>query len=144
MEAGRYRPEDLKTFCREVFARLGMEDEDAGVVADSLVRANLEGNDSHGLSRMGIYTARMREGRISARPAVEIEHDGSVLCVDGGNGLGQVASYHALKAVFPGERRYATCQEKAKEGISLPSAVQEELEGLGREYEVSFLGPKTV
>ena len=101
MEPGRYRPEELKTFCQEVFARLGMALEDAVVVSDSLVRANLEGTDSHGVSRMGIYTTRMREGRISADPTVEIEHAGSVLRVDGGNGLGQVASHHALKAAFP-------------------------------------------
>ncbi len=101
MGPGRYRPEELRTFCQEVFARLGMAREDTYVVADSLVRANLEGTDSHGISRMGIYALRMREGRISANPAVEIEHSGSVLRVDGGNGLGQVASYHALKAAFP-------------------------------------------
>ncbi|MGB3634189.1 MAG: Ldh family oxidoreductase [Rubrobacteraceae bacterium] len=101
MEPGLYRPEELKIFCQEVFARLGMSQEDAGVVSDSLVRANLEGTDSHGVSRMGIYTTRMLEGRISADPTVEIEHEGSVLRVDGGNGLGQIASYHALKDAFP-------------------------------------------
>lgn len=101
MESGSYRPKDLKTFCQEVFVRLGMAHEDARVVSDSLVRANLEGTDSHGVSRMGIYTKRMREGRISADPTVEIEHNGSVLSVDGNNGLGQVASYHALKNALP-------------------------------------------
>lgn len=101
MKPGRYRPEELKTFCQEVFARLGMAQEDADVVADSLVRANLEGTDSHGVSRMGIYTTRIREGRISARPDIQIERAGSTLRVDGGNGLGQVASYQALKAAFP-------------------------------------------
>ena len=101
MESRRYRPEELKTFCQEVFTCLGMSQENAGVVSDSLVRANLEGTDSHGVSRMGIYTGRMREGRISADPTVKIEHHGSVLRVDGGNGLGQIASYHALKDAFP-------------------------------------------
>lgn len=136
MESGRYRPEELKTFCRGVFARLGMGDEDAEVVADSLVRANLEGNDSHGVSRMGIYTARMREGRISSKPDVEVERSGSVLRVDGGNGLGQVASYHALKSAFPVAREagiagvavrnsnhFGTvayyCQMACREGLSL-------------------------
>ena len=101
MEFGRYRPEELKTFCKNVFAQLGMRVEDADVVSDSLVRANLEGTDSHGVSRMGIYTGRMREGRVSADPTVKIDHDGAVLRVDGGNGLGQIASYHALKDAFP-------------------------------------------
>lgn len=101
MEPAHYRPEDLKKFCQEVFEHLGMGQEDADVVSDSLVRANLEGTDSHGVSRMGIYTNRMQDGRIFADPNVEIEHNGSVLRVDGGNGLGQIASYHALKAALP-------------------------------------------
>lgn len=101
MESGKYPPEELKTFCERIFGRLGMAQEDADVVSDSLVRANLDGTDSHGVSRMNIYTARMREGRISADPTVKIEHDGSTLRVDGGNGLGQIASYRALKAALP-------------------------------------------
>lgn len=101
MESGRYRPEELKTFCKNVFAQLGMRVEDAEVVSDSLVRANLEGTDSHGVSRMGIYTGRMKEGRIAADPTVKIDHEGAVLRVDGGNGLGQIASSHALKDAFP-------------------------------------------
>lgn len=101
MEADRYRPAELKNFSEEVFVSLGMAREDAEVVADSLVRANLEGTDSHGISRMGIYATRMREGRISARPEVRIERSGSVLRVDGGNAPGQVASYRALKAAVP-------------------------------------------
>ena len=37
MEFEYYRPEELRIFCQEVFARLGMAQEDARVVADSLV-----------------------------------------------------------------------------------------------------------
>ncbi len=71
------------------------------MVADSLVRANLEGTDSHGVSRLPVYVRRMGEGRISTRPNVKVEHHGSVLRVDGDNALGQVASYKALKAAIP-------------------------------------------
>lgn len=92
---------ELASFCEDVFVRLGMSREDAGVAADSLVRANLEGTDSHGISRLAIYARRIREGRISARPEIGVERAGSVLRVDGGNGLGQVASYQALKTAFP-------------------------------------------
>ena len=138
MDAGRYRSGGARGFLRRRYScSLGHGSARThGVVADSLVRANLEGTDSHGVSRMGIYTARMREGRISARPDVKIEHSGSVLRVDGGNGLGQVASYHALKAAFPVAREagiagvgvrnsnhFGTaayyCQMAIREGMSL-------------------------
>ncbi len=101
MHVARYDPSELKGFCEGVFVSLGMAHEDARVAADSLVRANLEGTDSHGISRLDIYSRRMREGRISANPEVKIERSGSMLRVDGGNALGQVASYHALQAAIP-------------------------------------------
>src|SRR5688500_1209081 len=97
----RYDAAELRGFCQEVFVGLGMNPADARVAADSLVRANLEGADSHGISRLAVYGRRLREGRISAKPDIRVERDGSVLRVDGGNGLGQVASYHALKAAIP-------------------------------------------
>lgn len=75
---------------------MGVPEDDARVVADCLVRANLEGTDSHGVSRLGIYAKRLREGRISPNPSVEITRSGSVLRVDGGNGLGQVVSHKAV------------------------------------------------
>lgn len=105
MNVARYDPAELKAFCEGVFVSLGMTREDARVAADSLVRANLEGTDSHGISRLAIYSRRMREGRISARPSIRVERGGSVVRVDGGNALGQVASYHALKAAIPVARQ---------------------------------------
>jgi LDH2 family malate/lactate/ureidoglycolate dehydrogenase len=101
MTVTRYDPVELTRFCEEVFVSLGMPREDAEVVADSLVRANLEGTDSHGIRRLAIYARRIREGRISAQPKIGVDRSGSVLRVDGGNGLGQVASYHAIEAAFP-------------------------------------------
>lgn len=101
MAEQHHDPAKLEGFCGRVLERLGVPEEDARVVADSLVQANLEAADSHGISRLPIYARRMHEGRIQARPDVGIETHGSILRVDGGNGLGQVASYRALKAAFP-------------------------------------------
>jgi LDH2 family malate/lactate/ureidoglycolate dehydrogenase len=101
LEVARYDSTELKEFCEGVFVSLGMTREDAEVAGDSLVRANLEGTESHGVSRLAIYARRIKEGRISAKPDIRVERTGSVLRVDGGNGLGQVASYHALLAAIP-------------------------------------------
>jgi len=48
----RYDADELRDFCAGVFASLGMDHEDTMVASDSLVRANLEGTDSHGISRL--------------------------------------------------------------------------------------------
>lgn len=116
MDVARYDPAELERFCEGVFVGLGMANEDARVAADSLVRANLEGTDSHGVSRLAVYSRRMREGRISAAPDIRVERDGSVLRVDGGNALGQVASHHALKAAVP------VARETGMVGIAIRSS----------------------
>ncbi len=95
-----YKLDELRSFCQEVLSRLGVPEEDTRVVADCLIRANLEGTDSHGVSRLGIYAKRLREGRISPAPSVEISRSGSVLQVDGDNGLGQVVSYKAVRSAM--------------------------------------------
>ena len=101
MTVTRYDPASLRNFCGDILVRLGVPEEGAAFVADSLVRANLEGSDSHGISRLGIYVRRLEEGRISARPEIRIERSGSVLRVDGDNGLGQVVSRRSLKEAVP-------------------------------------------
>jgi LDH2 family malate/lactate/ureidoglycolate dehydrogenase len=97
----RYRIEELQHFCLSVFTHLGFSSQDAEVAANSLARAELEGAGSHGISRLAIYAKRIREGRIEAKPDIRIDRFGSVLKVDGGNGLGQVVSHRALDAAIP-------------------------------------------
>lgn len=101
-----YAAKDLQTFCEQVLTRLGMPQRDAAVVADSLVRADLEGNEGHGISRLAIYAKRIREGRIAADPAIAFEPAGAVLRVDGGGGLGQVVASRAIERAMPLAREY--------------------------------------
>ncbi|KMY54513.1 lactate dehydrogenase [Bacillus sp. FJAT-27231] len=91
-----YAESDLKLFCESVLKSVGITEADASIVAESLVQANLEGVDSHGISRLPIYMKRLMDKRINAAPAIQLERGGSVLTVDGDNGLGHVVSYHAL------------------------------------------------
>ncbi|MEW9673838.1 Ldh family oxidoreductase [Ammoniphilus sp. 3BR4] len=94
----RYNPVELKMFCQHVFEKLGALNEDAYTAADALIRANLEGVDSHGISRLAIYAKRMKEGRINPIPQITVEKRGeSVLLVDGDNGLGQMVAARAIK-----------------------------------------------
>ncbi|MDF2924644.1 MAG: malate dehydrogenase [Paenibacillaceae bacterium] len=98
---GRYTGESLREFAAAVLQRLEVPAEDAAVVADSLVRADLEGHVGHGISRLPIYAKRLREGRITAWPQMKFDRAGAVLRVDGGNGLGQAVSVRALEAALP-------------------------------------------
>ncbi|HEX6922742.1 MAG TPA: Ldh family oxidoreductase [Bacillales bacterium] len=97
MSGKQYQAEKLMDFCKKIFQSLGFPEEDADVTARSLIRAELEGAGSHGLSRLAVYTKRIKEGRIEAKPDIKMESHGSVLKVDGGNGLGQVVSHHTME-----------------------------------------------
>ena len=101
MRENRYRSEDLERFARAVLVSLRVPERDAELVSDSLIRSNLAGIDSHGISRLTIYAKRVREGRIAAKPEIRITRSGAVLRVDGGNGLGQVVAMRALEAAIP-------------------------------------------
>jgi LDH2 family malate/lactate/ureidoglycolate dehydrogenase len=92
-----YNESDLRQFCLDVLEGAGMIRENAEVVADSLLKANLEGVDSHGISRLPIYFRRFQDGRINVNPSVCMnEKSPSVLVVDGDNGLGHVVSSKAI------------------------------------------------
>jgi LDH2 family malate/lactate/ureidoglycolate dehydrogenase len=94
---GVFRADALRAFCEEVFLSCGMPHEDASIVADSLVQANLRGVDSHGVARVGIYVKRLEMGLVNPRPNVEVAREGAgTLLVDGDNGMGQVVGVRAI------------------------------------------------
>jgi LDH2 family malate/lactate/ureidoglycolate dehydrogenase len=92
-----FRADLLRTFCERVFLSCGMAQEDAAIVADSLVQANLRGVDSHGVTRVGIYVKRLKMGLVNPHPNVEVVRESAAaLLVDGDNGMGQVVGVRAL------------------------------------------------
>ena len=64
-------------------------EEDALIVAESLIMANLRGVDSHGVVRTDIYLNRLEAEMISVKEIMEISSDGPVALLDGKNRLGQ-------------------------------------------------------
>ena len=92
-----FRPGDLSDMASGLFEAAGLRSEDARVVGDDLVRANLRGIDSHGVSRIPMYLERLRRGLVTARPDIKVEQvAGAVSLVDGDNGMGFLASHRAM------------------------------------------------
>lgn len=92
------RYEELMDFVRSVFLRLGVPDEDAKVVAENLVTADLRGIESHGVARLRRYVDGIRRGAVKVRPNVRIVSEGpSFALVDGDSGLGQVVGSFSMK-----------------------------------------------
>lgn len=94
----KYGHNELRDFCTKVLQKFDLPYEDAHLVADSLVQANLRGVDSHGVTRMGIYTERLSRGLIDPNPKVDvIKETAATALIDGKHGMGQVVAAIAMK-----------------------------------------------
>ena len=93
LDAGR-----LTAFGIDVLTSLGVPDEDAALVSDSLVTADLWGHPSHGMLRLGWYVARLRSGVMATVTAPETVVDaGAIAVLDGREGIGQVVTDRACQ-----------------------------------------------
>jgi len=99
-ETLRFRPEDLKAYAASFFCHFGVPEEDAEIVADVLITADLRGVHSHGIARLHAYYGdRLRRGLINPQTPLTLLHETpTTLAFDAGNGLGQVAGVKAMQA----------------------------------------------
>ncbi len=69
-EAPRIAAAALAAFIKRAFEAAGLRSEDADVVADLMVEADLRGSDTHGVIRLPLYLRRLKAGGIKARPDI--------------------------------------------------------------------------
>ncbi len=80
-----------------IFAAAGSSAEEATLIADHLVEANLFGHDLHGVIRIKKYIDWAKAGQVLPNRHVEIVTDrGAALLLDGGFGYGQVIGREAM------------------------------------------------
>lgn len=97
MSTLNYSPEALEAFATSVFEAAGHSPDDAAIIGTDLVKANLRGLDSHGISRMPMYLERLRRGLVNSRPDIRVEQvAGAVASVDGDNAMGFLPSHLAM------------------------------------------------
>jgi L-2-hydroxycarboxylate dehydrogenase (NAD+) len=102
----RYEKEVLMDFVVRYLTKLSVPEDDARIVGEVLIAADLRGIDSHGLHRLGSYYGN-RIGKKLMYPHTPhqvVTETATTALINGGNGLGQVAGYHAMKR----------CLDKAK------------------------------
>ena len=90
-EAPRVAAAALATFIKRAFEAAGLRSEDADVVANLMVEADLRGSDTHGVIRLPLYLRRLKAGGIKARPDIRIVRERpATALVDGDNGIGHL------------------------------------------------------
>lgn len=116
----------LVEFVAAVFASLGVPASDAHLIAESLVRADLWGHQSHGVMRLSWYVERVRAGVMRAETQSErIVDAGAVAVVDGHDGVGQVLAAQAAREAIMRSKAHGVATCFAKSVVSTcPSRVE--------------------
>jgi len=95
----RYKKEELMDFVVRYMTTLGVPENDARIVGEVLISADMRGVESHGLIRLGSYYGnRILKKFIDPKTPYKILKDTpTTALIDGGNGCGQVVSFNAMQ-----------------------------------------------
>jgi LDH2 family malate/lactate/ureidoglycolate dehydrogenase/quinol monooxygenase YgiN len=91
------RADELLELGIDIFTRAGVPADEARIVANALVEADLRGMQSHGVLRIPVYVEKIRAGgfRGGRKGTIVRETPGTAL-LDAEHGLGQVVSLRAM------------------------------------------------
>lgn len=88
---------DLRDLTRSMFQTAGAPPDEAEIVSDHLVDANLAGHDSHGILRAAGYTRGMSKGIVPCSEYEIVKDTPISRIVDAKNGLGVVAALKSME-----------------------------------------------
>jgi hydroxycarboxylate dehydrogenase B len=88
---------ELRSITRRVFEAAGSAADEANIIADHMVEANLRGHDSHGVGLIPNYLDHLAGGTVFAnRKGRVVSEDGSLVVYDGERAWGQIAAREAV------------------------------------------------
>ncbi|MCR9214221.1 MAG: malate/lactate/ureidoglycolate dehydrogenase [Proteobacteria bacterium] len=94
----RIQADDLRQKVQEILIAGGSSKEEAEIVTDHLVLANLSGHDSHGVGMIPAYVENLKSGYLHPNQHVEqVSEAGSMIVFDGRAGYGQVVAREAME-----------------------------------------------
>jgi LDH2 family malate/lactate/ureidoglycolate dehydrogenase len=95
----RFPAQALRVWTEQVFRKVGVSPEDAALLTDSMIEANLRGVDTHGITRvLCTYVKRIQVGVMSPKTNLKVVRDHpSTALIDSHNSIGQVASNYAMR-----------------------------------------------
>ncbi|HVC32550.1 MAG TPA: Ldh family oxidoreductase [Chloroflexota bacterium] len=88
----------LERLVAAIYAELGVPQEDAALLGNALVDADLRGVNSHGCRWVSVYARNIRNGGANLQPVIRVVRDDGATCVlDGDGGLGHILAARAMK-----------------------------------------------
>ena len=103
----RIDPDRLYRLVNDIYLAMKVPADMAAHLADTLVKADLCGHSSHGVMRTFWYGARIASGatRLDTAPQI-ITDTGPLVALDGGDGMYQWVSQHAVDLAIERARRF--------------------------------------
>ena len=112
--------DELRRYEVAILEEYGVPADQASVVVDNLVEADLRGVESHGAHLIELYVARLKSGHL--RPVTEVttvRDDGSTVMLDGGIGFGQVSGVAAMELAVKRAKVHGIAAVTVREGTHL-------------------------
>lgn len=95
-----FHHQTLTDFAVDLFRAAGVSEDEANIVATSLVESNLHGHDSHGVIRVEEYIRLLQRGELVAGAELKVlTQTQALFAADGGRGFGQVQCHKLLQHV---------------------------------------------
>ncbi|MEP4292227.1 MAG: Ldh family oxidoreductase, partial [Rhizobiaceae bacterium] len=96
----------LKNFISRSFIACGMPPNDARHAARLMAKADLIGQDGHGVFRLPMYIRRIQAGGLNVTPNFQkVQNRKATALIDGDNGLGHLVMRHATKLAMRKARK---------------------------------------
>lgn len=88
----------LKEIAIKILMGLHAAEDEAAVVAEALIKADLRGIDTHGVYLLTLLPERVEAGMLKIPTNLTVlQESGATALLDGGNGLGQAAAHRAME-----------------------------------------------
>lgn len=106
----RYQKQYLHDIATAFLTATGSTPDEAEIVADHMVKANLRGHDSHGVGMIAMYAEYLKKDQLRPNtPPTILKDTGSILQLAGNLGYGQRAGYEATNMAIERAKKNGLC-----------------------------------
>ncbi len=96
----------IKKIVKNIFKKFNLNNKHASISAEYLIKAELVGAPSHGLSRLKMYCERIKRKIINPKPLIKIKKiSQSIAHIDGNNGIGFVTADIGIKVAIKNAKK---------------------------------------
>jgi L-2-hydroxycarboxylate dehydrogenase (NAD+) len=91
----------------DILTKVGVPNEDADIILDSILFANRRGVATHGIGRLPLYVHKIAAGHYNPKNEIDVlVNNAAYALLDAKNGFGQVVAFKATKMAIEKAKRY--------------------------------------